>query len=400
MIPSQSTIYNITDVVIVGGGFAGCQAAIALGRAGHRVVLIDINETIPSLFRAEKVAREQLTLLQELGLLEDVKAISSQVMNIINIRGSRVIDYRRVEEYTQLYPTMLAMLRRTLPPNVTLKIGRVSDIAPSGDIQRLVLSNGETIEARLVVLATGYGEALRRKLGCIRRQIHPAQTICAGFTLRAPTTGFRIPALTAYGSQGDGIDYISIVPLGNAMRANLFMFTDIHDPRVTALRSEGMPALFRLFPGLESWIGDCEWGGDVSIFAVEIYQYDNVIHDGVVLIGDALRTSCPAIGNGMSCAMVDVIRLRDHVAEWLKTPGMSAAKIASFYSDSIKAANDIRTHRLAIQRRDAVLGTTPIGRLRREAHFALRILRNRIKGFLSDTGTDTKRKVSHRHVLV
>jgi 2-polyprenyl-6-methoxyphenol hydroxylase-like FAD-dependent oxidoreductase len=370
----------LTDVAIVGGGFAGCLAAIVLGRAGHKVTLIDINPASPALFRAEKISGDQLLLLQEFGLLDDFKAASTPVVKFINIRGKRIVDHPDVEEYCLLYPAMVELLRKRIPPNVLFKRGRVLDIDPSDCVQRVVLASGETINARLVVLATGQGEVLRRKLGFERRQMHPQQTLCVGFSIRPPDSGFHFPALAAYGERcGDGVDYLSLFPLGDGMRANLFLFSDVRDPRVGALRDEGMPALFDLLPGLRFWIDDCEWVGDVATFPVELSKCENVVRNGVVLIGDAHRTTCPAVGTGLSCVLVDVLRLRDHVASWLKTPGMEATKIASFYSDPVKTARDDSAFQLAFLRRSAIMQSSLAHQVRLAAHFAKRGLRDRLR---------------------
>ena len=45
------------------------------------------------------------------------------------------------------------------------------------------------------------------------------------------------------------------------------------------------------------------------------------------------------------------MQLRKHVANWMKTPGMDAAKIASFYSDPVKVTRDVSAYRLAFKRR-------------------------------------------------
>lgn len=342
----------LIDVVIVGGGFAGCLAAIALGSAGHKVTLIDINLTSPAtLFRAEKIAGDQITMLKTLGLFEGFRAASTPVAKFINIRGKRIIDRAKAEEYGLLYPAMIDLMRKRIPSGV-FKHDRVVDIEPSDDIQRVILASGETISTRLVVLATGHGEFLRRKLGFERRQMHPQKTVCVGFSIKPPASGFRFPGLAAYGERrGDGVDYLALFPLGDGMRGNLFMFADIHDPRVGALRDRGLPALFEFLPGVRPWIGDCEWIGKTSVNLVELYKCDHVVRNGVVLIGDAFRTSCPAVGTGLSCALVDVVQLREHVANWMKTPGMDAAKVASFYSDPVKVARDASTHKLALKRR-------------------------------------------------
>src|SRR6202012_60832 len=117
------------------------------------------------------------------------------------------------------------------------KQGRVTDIQTTDSIQSVILANSETIKARLVVVATGHSDGLRRKLGFESKTTHPQHTVCAGFTIKPPPSGFRFPALAAYGERvGDGIDYLAIFPLGNMMRINFFMFSDVRDPRVNALR--------------------------------------------------------------------------------------------------------------------------------------------------------------------
>jgi 2-polyprenyl-6-methoxyphenol hydroxylase-like FAD-dependent oxidoreductase len=372
------------DVAIVGGGFAGCVAAIALGRDGRKVVLIEASPTIPDVFRAEKISGDQLSLLRELGLLDAFIAASTPATRFINIRGKFIIDRPLVEEYGLTYPRMIALLRSLLPSNVMVKFGQVADIEANEDIQRVSLANGESIAARLVVLATGHSEILRRRLGFERILAHPQPTISVGFSIQPPAKGFGFPALAAYGERhGDGVDYACFFPLGASMRANLFLFSDIRDPRIAALRAHGWPALFELLPGLRPWLQDCEWVGDVAVFPVELRKLANVIRPGVVVIGDAFRTSCPAVGTGLSCALTDIVRLRHHLESWLQTPGMSAEKIALFYADPQKCARDDSAHQEAFKRRDKIKQTSPAHVLRQAAYFARRGLRDRISRFAS-----------------
>jgi len=371
-----------TEVVVVGGGFAGCMAAIALGRLDRKVTLIETNSSIPDLFRAEKLAGDQLTLLRELGVLEAFKAASTAVSKFVNIRGRRVVDIREELQLNMLYRDMIEALRSQIPSSVDFKIGRVVDIETSDDRQRVTLGDGGIVEARLVVLATGHGEALRRKLGFKRVVAHSQPTTSVGFSLAPPEAGFRFKALTAYGErQGDNVDYISIFPIGEKMRANLFMFTDIRDPRVKAIEKGGMVALIELVPGLRPWIFNCGWVGDVATFPVELCKYENVLRSGIVVIGDAFRTSCPAVGTGLSCAMVDVVCLRDLAAQWFATPGMDVDKIAQFYNAPRKRERDFSTHALAFKRRKAVMDSSRVGELRQTAYYFARGLRDRLRRF-------------------
>jgi 2-polyprenyl-6-methoxyphenol hydroxylase-like FAD-dependent oxidoreductase len=92
----------------------------------------------------------------------------------------------------------------------------------------------------------------------------------------------------------------------------------------------------------------------------------------VVLVGDAFSTSCPAAGTGARKVLVDVERLCNvHIPRWLETPGMSEEKIATFYDDPVKQANDAYSTAKAFGLRAFTLDTSLAGSARRWAKFAL-----------------------------
>ena len=60
---------RFTDIAIIGGGLAGSLAAVMLGRAGIRAILIDPHERYPLDFRVEKsVTNASLSVLPRPGL--------------------------------------------------------------------------------------------------------------------------------------------------------------------------------------------------------------------------------------------------------------------------------------------------------------------------------------------
>jgi 2-polyprenyl-6-methoxyphenol hydroxylase-like FAD-dependent oxidoreductase len=79
----------------------------------------------------------------------------------------------------------------------------------------------------------------------------------------------------------------------------------------------------------------------VKIRPADLYVTTGVRQAGVVLVGDAFSTSCPAAGTGTSKVFTDVERLCNmHIPRWLATSGMDAEKIAEFYDDPVKRACD------------------------------------------------------------
>ena len=125
------------------------------------------------------------------------------------------------------------------------------------------------------------------------------------------------------------------------MRANLFGYRDLHDPWLKQFREAPQETLLAMWPRLRELMGDFTVPGFVKIRPVDLYVSHGHRQDGIVLVGDAFATSCPAAGTGARKVLVDVERLCNvHIPRWLATPGMGEAKIAAFYDDPVKQACD------------------------------------------------------------
>ncbi len=149
------------DVVIIGGGHAGCEAAAASARAGANTVLLTQNlETIgemscnPAIGGLGKghLVREIDAMDGVMGRLADVSGIQFRLLNRSKgaaVRGPRSqIDRRLYRE------AMQAELKGT--PNLTLMAGTAERLILEGDrVVGVVTGDGETVRAAAVVLTTG-----------------------------------------------------------------------------------------------------------------------------------------------------------------------------------------------------------------------------------------------------
>jgi 2-polyprenyl-6-methoxyphenol hydroxylase-like FAD-dependent oxidoreductase len=374
-------------VVIVGGGLSGALAAVVLGRAGRRVVLVDLRATHPVAFRVEKLAGDQVELLRRLGVIDAIAAEATRFDEIINVYRGKILDRSESEHYSILYQDIVRVVRAQIPESVDVRIGRVAEVETGPATQRVRLASGEVVEARLVILATGLGDALREKLGIRRRVIFDRHSVNFGFNMApAPGKRFDFPALTYYGENvADRVDYLTVMPLGDVMRANLFTFRDHRDPWAHGFRREPREKLFEVMPGLRPFLGEFEIVGPVQLGLMDLYGIDNHVRDGLVVIGDAFQTSCPAAGTGVSRLLVDVDRLCNvHLPRWFATPGMEARKIARFYEDPVKQAADTRAARMARHRRSISVETTLRWEARRRQHYLRRRLLGWIRQFSQD----------------
>jgi 2-polyprenyl-6-methoxyphenol hydroxylase-like FAD-dependent oxidoreductase len=333
-----------TDVAIVGGGLAGSTAAAMLGRAGIDAILIDPHTVYPPDLRCEKLDRTQVRVLNQTGLGEAVRRASTQTDQVwIARQEGRHIEKRPLDQYYFLYDTLVNTIRGEIPPTTTFLAGKVAAVATSPDRQRLTLADGEEISARLIVMAIGLNAGLRHTLGMTREVVSPNHSITIGFDLKpVGRSRFAFPALTYYPARVEQhVAYLSLFPIGDTMHANFFVYRDMRDPWLKTMRHAPVEALHEALPGLADLIGPFEVIGDVKIRPVDLSVTTGHRQAGVVLVGDAFGTSCPAAGTGAGKAMTDVERLcHVHIPAWLASAGMGVEKIAAFYDDPVKQASD------------------------------------------------------------
>jgi 2-polyprenyl-6-methoxyphenol hydroxylase-like FAD-dependent oxidoreductase len=331
-----------TDVVIAGGGLAGSLAAAMLGRAGIDAVLVDPHPVYPPDFRCEKLDSVQLRTLQLTGLADAVMSASTPDRECVVARQGRVVDkLPGVSQRGILYDTLVNTVRSQIPNRTEFIHAKVTGIATGPERQTVRLSDGDEISTRLVVLATGLNIGLRQKLGIDREVISLGHSISIGFDVEpAGRPAFPFGALTYFAERpADRAAYITLFSIGATTRANLFVYRDLHDPWLKQFREEPRDTLAAMWPGLHKLMGDFTVSGFVQIRRVDLYVTKGYRQSGVVLVGDAFSSSCPAAGTGARKVLVDVERLCNvHIPRWLGTPGMDEEKISAFYDDPVKMA--------------------------------------------------------------
>ncbi|WP_046652684.1 tRNA uridine-5-carboxymethylaminomethyl(34) synthesis enzyme MnmG [Brevundimonas diminuta] len=157
----SSTPDHTFDVVIIGGGHAGCEAATAAARAGARTLLLtqkletigemSCNPAIGGLGKGHLV-REIDALDGVMGRLADVSGIQFRMLNRSKgaaVRGPRSQIDRRL--YREAMQAELADY-----PNLTLMAGTAEGLILNGErVVGVTTGAGETIRAGAVVLTTG-----------------------------------------------------------------------------------------------------------------------------------------------------------------------------------------------------------------------------------------------------
>ncbi len=141
----------------------------------------------------------QIERFRKTGLAEAVLRSATHDGENWIARAGYLLDKRPSQQYGILYDRLINAIRAEIPAGVESIWSKVTSISTSDDRQKLVLSNGEEISARLVVLANGLNVGLRRWLGIERRIVSACHSISLGFNI-APIgrPAFEFPALTYF----------------------------------------------------------------------------------------------------------------------------------------------------------------------------------------------------------
>jgi 2-polyprenyl-6-methoxyphenol hydroxylase-like FAD-dependent oxidoreductase len=378
-----------TDIAIIGGGLAGSTAAAMLGRARIPAVLIDPHQAYPFDFRVEKISGDQqLDRFYQTGIADSVLRSATHDGENWIARFGYLLDRKPSRQYGIMYDALIAAVRAEIAAPAELIYAKVTDVSTSAERQKLTLSNGETISARLVVLANGLSIGLRHKLGVERQVLSANHSISIGFDM-APLgrPAFEFPALTYFSEwTKERVAYVTLFPIENRMRANLFVYREVDDPWLREMRKNPVETMNAALPNLRRITGDYAVTGDVKIRPADIYVSTGCRQAGVVLVGDAFAATCPVTGTGTDKVFTDVAQLCNvHIPAWLATEGMGAEKIASFYDDPVKQACDAWSIAKGISFRKVSIENGLYWRAQRWARFlawlgegALRRMRNGI----------------------
>jgi tRNA uridine 5-carboxymethylaminomethyl modification enzyme len=148
------------DVVVVGGGHAGCEAALAAARLGRRVALVTLERgqlgrlsCNPAIGGLAKGA-----LVREIDALGGVMAVVADQSMIqfrrLNTRKGIAVQASRAQVDIDVYPRVMSALVHAA--GIEVIEGEASDVrVEQARITGLELADGQVLAAPAVVLTTG-----------------------------------------------------------------------------------------------------------------------------------------------------------------------------------------------------------------------------------------------------
>ena len=306
---------------MVGAGPAGCTAALALSRRGHRVVLLEADDEIRPSGPGLVLQSAPMRALDGLGLLENCleRGYAHEEIDLCDAGGT-VRTTLTPPSLLEGRPASVAISRSALSEvlvgaamasGTELRLGTtVSDLADSGDRVEVRLSDGATETVDVVVGADGLHSHTR---GLVLPSA-PAPRATGQLIWRAPAP--RPPGVTRYSMLDGGpeLGRVGVVPVSDAA---LYVWLLEPDRGAERPPPERLAEVFRerLRP----------FGGAVPLVADQVHDVDARSLQALlvplpwsrgrtVLIGDAVHTTTPQMAYGVGMAIEDSVVLAEALA--------------------------------------------------------------------------------------
>ena len=390
----------VCDVAIVGYGPTGMTLAALLGRAGHRVVVLERYTGLYNLPRAACFDDEIMRTFQKLGIAAEVGrgAVVQRDYDWVNAQGVTLVDL----EYPDPAACGWAALYMMYQPHVETVLDRLVKSHPSVDVRQgcsvaalsqhddgvVIEANGEdgvamTVRARYAVGADGGGGFVRRAL-CAAVSDYGFQEnwLVCDFKMRR-----SVPGLPMFRQVCDPAQPTSIVRIGPEHHRFSFM---LNPGETTEEATE---------PG-RVWtrVGRYLSRDDAELIRVANYVFRSRIaqrwrHGRVLLAGDAAHEMPPFLAQGMCSGIRD-----SHNLAWkldLLLTGRAGASLLDSYQTEREPHVRFITEKAIEMGRVQTLRDPVEARARDERLLALRAARQRpeklrfpplVGGLIADNG--------------
>jgi flavin-dependent dehydrogenase len=305
------------DVVVAGGGPAGCIAGIGLVGLGHRVRLIT-RARRPSV---EGLSERMLRALEARGCCRALATLGPAVRREASWNGATTAANQEWVVARERFDA--ALLEDASSAGVEVVDGRIIKIGRTGDRWQAETGDGQRWSSGFLVEARG-----RRAPG--RRMRGPATTalgrLCEGVPTRARTAvaGFG-RGWAWYASTGDGAGAIHVV-LSSAEPL----------PKRPALPGLLQRLLGEIGPA-QDWLGEGQAVGEVFARHADASRANTPIEHRMIRIGDAALAMDPLSGHGVFEAIASATAAVAVINTILRRPD-GAGLARSFYDERVHLA--------------------------------------------------------------
>ncbi len=315
------------QVVVVGAGLVGAATALALGRRGLRVALLERQPPqVPDASwdaRIYAISPANQRFLESLGAWQRMDAARVQPVFRMDVAGD-ASGALRLDAYEAGVSHLAAIvesgrLQHALwqaiegDGNVARHCpATIASMAREAGFTRLTLADGAVLEAELVVGADGAASRIREWAGLGSTLTPYGQSgVVANFECERAHRG------TAFQWFFDG-DILAWLPLPGNRMSMVWSTGTTHADELVALDAETLAA--KVAAAGHERLGSLRVLTPAAAFPLRLIRVEAPVAPGVALVGDAAHGVHPLSGQGVNLGFGDAETLVEVLAEHRRTP--------------------------------------------------------------------------------
>lgn len=341
------------DAAVIGGGLAGCMAAITLARQNRRVLLLEAGTYPRAKVCGEFLSPECMALFDNCGFTPELKKLNPTTIQTVRVTAADGSEWR--SRFPQpgvgvsRYALDEALANYAEQSGADIRDGmRVTDIEGTlrngFTLTAQTATGSTTFRAKTVIAAHGKRSNLDRALN--RAFLNRSQPYVG---LKRHFTGAALPGHIDLHVFGGGYCGMSQVE-GGATNVCLLVRQDVFQRAFAGARGDVEPFIAWMREQnrhLDQWLERAtpvydEW---LSIAQVP-FMTKTPVEGDILLAGDAAGMVAPLAGDGMAMAMHSGVMAAEHVKKALETFTASS----TMARDYAKAWNKAFSGRLRLGR--------------------------------------------------
>lgn len=317
------------DVAIVGAGLVGLATAVAMHSAGFSVVLVDSRNPADDDFSDERwdtriyaISPKNAQWLSDLGvwpLMNQSRIGQMQSMEIFYEADSLKTEQKPIAlsssdvnadclcYIVESKSLMQALLKQVEALGIQTQFDSPCEaVSNTPDKAVLDLPHQLSIESTLLIAADGSHSWLRQQLNMTMQQKPYQQTaIVANFIAKKPHGNIARQWFSQDAENQNSI--LAWLPLPDNMISIVWSVSTNYADTLLMLNDEEFTNKVKLAGG--AILGELKLIDATTKFALNLKKSNTLVHDNVVLVGDAAHQVHPMAGQGVNLGFRDVIDL-------------------------------------------------------------------------------------------
>ena len=322
----RNDAHHDADVMIAGGGFAGLTLAVALRQTLGAAFSVTVAD--PALGtghaddeRASAIVAAARRLFETIGVWNRVVGEAQPILDMV-VTDSRLNDAVRPTFLTfagEIEPgepfahmidnrrLVAALEEKARITGVDLQTGAVADFAVASDGVRVVLRDGRTLSARLLVAADGARSMIRTRVGIATHGWNYGQSaIVINVDHERDHHGRAEEHFLPAGP-------FAILPLKGRRASIVWTETTSEAARIMALPEDAFHA--ELEQRFKLHLGDIKAVDKRRVHPLGFFVARSFIAERIALIGDAAHLIHPIAGQGLNMGLKDVAALAEVIVD-------------------------------------------------------------------------------------